>query len=187
MQAVEPRGIQIRAGRRRHHGDHRGQRVLALRRGEVQHASTMRAADEVAAVEASPIQTRCMSSNSAPHARRPGFVRLGAHAADDAGPQAGPVVGRRRRRRQPQRRRPRSEARADRGRTAGSRAGALRSAISSRDRQLAVVERRETPPHCRAGQERHTSLSCARSASRARASRDFTVPTAMPSENPISS
>jgi hypothetical protein len=55
------------------------------------------------------------------------------------------------------------------------------------DGQLAIVERLETPPDCRAGQERHASLSWARSASRARARRDFTVPTAMPSEKPISS
>ena len=55
------------------------------------------------------------------------------------------------------------------------------------DRQLTVVEGLKTPPHCCAGQERHTSLNWARSASRARASLDFTVPTAIPSEKPISS
>ena len=55
------------------------------------------------------------------------------------------------------------------------------------DRQLVVVERGEPPPHRRTGQSGHTSLNCARSPSRARARRDFTVPTAMPSEKPISS
>ena len=52
---------------------------------------------------------------------------------------------------------------------------------------LAIVEGRKTPPYRRAAQKRHASLNCARSASRARARRDLTVPTAMPRENPISS
>ena len=58
------------------------------------------------------------------------------------------------------------------------------------DRQLAVVERGQLAPHlptCSRHHDLSASLSWARSASRARVSRDFTVPTATPSENAISS
>ena len=53
--------------------------------------------------------------------------------------------------------------------------------------QFAIVKGCEPPTYRRAGQQPHTSLNSARRASRALASRDLTVPTAMPSENPISS
>ena len=54
-------------------------------------------------------------------------------------------------------------------------------------REFVVMKRGEALPHRQTGQSGHTSLSCARSPSRARARRDFTVPTAIPSEKPISS
>ena len=53
--------------------------------------------------------------------------------------------------------------------------------------QFAIVKGCQPPTYRRAGQQPHTSLNSARRASRALASRDLTVPTAMPSENPISS
>ena len=81
----------------------------------------------------------------------------------------------------------RPAARAGRARTAGNRAGGLRSRSARRPAARGrgrPARRRRTAAQVR---ERHASLNCARSASRARASRDFTVPTAMPSEKPISS
>src|SRR5205807_773317 len=57
------------------------------------------------------------------------------------------------------------------------------------DRELAVVERLQPPARFRAGERRHAVLasrSSRRSAWRARVSRDFTVPTATPSEKAIS-
>ncbi len=58
------------------------------------------------------------------------------------------------------------------------------------ERELAIVKRLETPARRRAGERLHavlSSRSSSRSAWRARVSRDFTVPTATPSENAISS
>ena len=141
---------------------------------------------KVAAVDARPIHTRCMSSNIA-EARAPKrFVRLRAHPADHAGLQPGPVVRRRGSGRRAQRvaDRPRALA-ALRARRAFLDVRFDRDQLA--DGQLAIVEGRKPTPDRRTGQEGHTCLSCARRLSRARARRDLTVPTAMPSENPISS
>ena len=119
-------------------------------------------------------------------AGRPRLVRFGAHAADDARSEAGPVVGRRRGSDETQRVADVLQL----AKIAGTRRAIVQMRFNRNqlaNSQLAIVEGLETPPHCRAGQERHASLNWARSASRARASLDFTVPTAIPSENPISS
>jgi PAS domain S-box-containing protein len=58
------------------------------------------------------------------------------------------------------------------------------------DRQFAIMERGQPSPHVPASSRHHdlsASLNWDRSASRARVSRDFTVPTATPRENAISS
>ena len=152
----------------------------------MQHREHRAAQTKVAAVDASAIHTRCMSSN----ARATRAVQDSCASARirliTPERSAGPVVGRRGRRREPQRVADVLElAQVARARRAIVQVGLDRDELA--DRQLAIVKGLETPPHRRAGQERHTSLNCARSASRARASRDLTVPTAMPSEKPISS
>ena len=140
----------------------------------------------------SPRSTRARSRpgacrrTCAPRARGPGLVRLGAHAADHAGPQPGPVVGRRRRRRQPQRI-------ADRAQLCELRAhgGQSWTCVS-----IAIISPTASSRSWKAGSRRRTAAqvksvihpSTGHAAlSRARASRDLTVPTAMPSEKPISS
>ena len=114
-------------------------------------------------------------------ARAKGFVRLRAHPADHAGLQPGPVVRRRRSGRRAQRIADRPEL------SQLLRAG--RAFLDVRfdrdhlaDGQLAIMEGRNPTPDRRTRQERHACLSCARRLSRARARRDLTVPTAMPSE-----
>ena len=122
----------------------------------------------------------------APRARGPRLVRFRFHPADDARLQPRPVVGRPRRGGEAQR-----VADGLQHARFGQARRALVEVILDRDLladfQLVVVERRQTTPHYAAGEPRHTSLNSARKASRARASRDLTVPTAIPSENPISS
>src|SRR5215210_7911572 len=109
-----------------------------------------------------------------------------AHPADDAGLDSGPVVGRTRRRSD-------TDAIADRLQIAQfpGAGGAGRDVSFDRDRlpdwKLAVVERLHPATDRRARQQSHASLNCARSASRARASRDLTVPTATFKVKPISS
>ena len=149
--------------------------------------STIAPHRSVAAVDARPIHTRCMSSN-----RRP--TRAGQASFASArirlitpGCRPGPVVGRSRRRGQAQRRRDRVVAVAAPSVQPSQRVQVSLNRDPLLDRQLVVVKLGEAPPHRRTGQSGHTSLNCARSPSRARARRDFTVPTAMPSENPISS
>src|SRR5262249_28693717 len=120
------------------------------------------------------------------HPREPRFIGFRAHPADHARRYAVPVVGWTRRRRLLQRERHEIvfpeliEARPARVQMALDRNTLL-------DRQLVVMKRGEPLPHRRTGQSGHTSLNSARSPSRARASRDFTVPTAIPREKPISS
>ena len=77
--------------------------------------------------------------------------------------------------------------------SSAQRAAAAQVAVNGHlvvHRQLAVVKGRQSTPGGDARQRLHTDLSSrsfARNASRARVSRDFTVPIAIPSENAISS
>src|ERR671915_316367 len=113
-------------------------------------------------------------------------MRFGAHAADDARLQPGPVVCRAGPRGEPQRIADRLE-RAEFARAGRTLTNVMFDSDRLVDYELTIVKRLETTLDGGASQERHASLSSARSASRARARRDFTVPTAIPSENPISS
>ena len=63
---IEPRRVEVRAGRRRHHLEHRRQRVMRSGDAEATVPSAIAAQSRLAAVEARPIHTRCMSSNIRP-------------------------------------------------------------------------------------------------------------------------
>jgi hypothetical protein len=111
-------------------------------------------------------------------ARAPKFVRLRAHPADHVGLQ--PVS------------RPTARGRRRAQRIASRISQLLRAGRAFldvrfdrdhlADGQLAIMEGRNPTPDRRTRQERHACLRCARRLSRARARRDLTVPTAMPSE-----
>ena len=140
----------------------------------------------VAVVDARAIQTRCMSSNTRPMRARSDSWFSAHIRPTTPGARPAHLVGRRRRRGHPQETADVLEL----GELAGTRRAVLDVTLERdhlADRQLAIVEGCQTPPHRRAGQQPHTSLNSARRASRALARRDFTVPTAIPSENPISS
>ena len=160
--------------------------VVAFGGREVQEAQYRRGTCDRRGGRCQPDPHQVHIVERAARTRGPRFVRFGAHPADHAWLEPGPVVGRPRARRQPQRV-PDRLNRAELARAGRTFTDVMFDCDRLGDRKLAIVKRLETTLDCGAGQKRHASLSSARSASRARASRDFTVPTATPSENPISS
>ena len=136
---------------------------------------------KVAAVDARAIHTRCVSSNIR-WARAPKDSCASARIrliTPDCSPSSRPTA---------QERPPRvSASPTDRSsRSSFAQGEAFLDVRFDRDHladgQLAIMEGRNPTPDRRTGQERHACLSCARRLSRARARRDLTVPTAMPSE-----